>query len=314
MKEIGGYFELELAKKQAHHSEAIQLNSGRNCFQYILRAQGTQKVYVPNYICDSIIEPLESLNVSYEFYNVDKTFEIAQELNLNRNEKLFYVNYFALKSDYIQDLAERYGDNLIVDNTQAFFEMPVIDVDTIYSPRKFFGVGDGGYLYTNKYLEEDLDVDISHSNTSQLLGRIDISAAIFFGNYQEAEDSLTSRPIRKMSTLTSSILASIDYDNSMLLRQRNFFYLHSELKHINRIENALPVSAPFVYPLLTDNEGLRDRLISNKIYVAKYWNEVLDRTQVSDVEKDLVNKMIPLPIDQRYTIADMKRIVGVIKA
>ena len=98
------------------------------------------------------------------------------------------------------------------------------------------------------------------------------------------------------------------------MRQRNFFYLHSELKHINRIENALPVSAPFVYPLLTDNEGLRDRLISNKIYVAKYWNEVLDRTQVSDVEKDLVNKMIPLPIDQRYTIADMKRIVGVIKA
>lgn len=314
MKEIGGYFELELVKKKEHHSDAIKLNSGRNSFRYILKAQNTQKVYVPNFICDSIIEPLEDLNVSYEFYNVDKNFEIVQEMNLSINEKLFYVNYFASKSKYIRDLAEKYGENLIVDNTQAFFEMPVIGVDTIYSPRKFFGVSDGGYLYTNKYLKEDLDVDISHSNSSQLLGRIDVSASIFYANYQEVEDSLTSRPIRKMSSLTSRILSSIDYYNAMLMRERNFYYLHSELKHINLIENDVSVSIPFVYPLMIDSESLRDKLISNKIYVAKYWNEVLDRAQVSEVEKDLVNKIIPLPIDQRYNIEDMKRIVDVIKA
>ena len=314
MKEIGGYFELELVKKKEHHSDAIKLNSGRNSFRYILKAQNTQKVYVPNFICDSIIEPLENLNVSYEFYNVDKNLEIVQEINLSINEKLFYVNYFASKSKYIRDLAEKYGENLIVDNTQAFFEMPVIGVDTIYSPRKFFGVSDGGYLYTNKYLKEDLDVDISHGNSSQLLGRIDVSASIFYANYQEAEDSLTSRPIRKMSSLTSRILSSIDYDNAMLMRERNFYYLHSELKYINLIENDVSVSIPFVYPLMIDSESLRDKLISNKIYVAKYWNEVLDRAQVSEVEKDLVNKIIHLPIDQRYNIEDMKRIVDVIKA
>ena len=314
MKEIGGYFELELVKKKEHHSDAIKLNSGRNSFRYILKAQNTQKVYVPNFICDSIIEPLEDLNVSYEFYNVDKSFEIVQEIILNNNEKLFYVNYFASKSKYIRDLAEKYCESLIVDNTQAFFQMPVIGVDTIYSPRKFFGVSDGGYLYTNKYLKEDLDVDISHSNSSQLLGRIDVSASLFYANYHEAEDSLTSRPIMKMSSLTSRILSSIDYDNAMLMRERNFYYLHSELKHINLIENDVSVSIPFVYPLMIDSESLRDKLISNKIYVAKYWDEVLDRAQVSEVEKDLVNKIIPLPIDQRYNIEDMKRIVDVIKA
>ena len=30
MKEIGGYFELELASKEEYHASAIKLNSGRN--------------------------------------------------------------------------------------------------------------------------------------------------------------------------------------------------------------------------------------------------------------------------------------------
>ena len=39
---------------------------------------------------------------------------------------IFYVNYFALKSKYIQGLADKYNNNLIVDNTQAFFEKPLV--------------------------------------------------------------------------------------------------------------------------------------------------------------------------------------------
>jgi hypothetical protein len=37
-KAIGGYFELELQSGLFPHSEATLLNSGRACFEYILRA------------------------------------------------------------------------------------------------------------------------------------------------------------------------------------------------------------------------------------------------------------------------------------
>ena len=37
MEAIGGYFELELHKGEHYHKDAIRLNSGSNCFEYILQ-------------------------------------------------------------------------------------------------------------------------------------------------------------------------------------------------------------------------------------------------------------------------------------
>ena len=36
MKEIGGYFELELVQNKEYHFDAIKLNSARNAFKYII--------------------------------------------------------------------------------------------------------------------------------------------------------------------------------------------------------------------------------------------------------------------------------------
>jgi len=313
MKEIGGYFELELSKGNEFHNDLIKLNSGRSSFKYILKAKNPTKVYIPNYICDSVVEPLEELNIKYEFYNVNENFEIVQDIKLKDNEKLFYVNYFALKSKYIEKLVNSYDDNLIVDNTQAFFEKPLKDVDTIYSPRKFFGVSDGGYLSTNKFLKEDLEEDESYDNAIQLLGRIDKNASSFYDDYQKAEQRLINQSIKKMSKLTQNILSSIDYEDVIKRRKDNFDYLHKELGNINliNIESDLDF-VPFVYPFMIDNQDLRQKLIDNKIYIAKYWNEVLDRKNITEIEKKFVNQIIPLPIDQRYDLEDMKKIMKII--
>ena len=131
MKEIGGYFELELTKGIEYHSELLKLNSGRNAFKYILKTRNPKKVFIPNFICDSVIEPLDELKINYEFFNIDENFEIIQNVILKENEIIFYVNYFALKSKYIEKLTHKYNNNLIVDNTQAFFEKPLKDIDTI---------------------------------------------------------------------------------------------------------------------------------------------------------------------------------------
>ena len=93
MKEIGGtgeYFELELDNNIEYYPDAIKLNSGRSAFKYILKAQNIQKVYIPNFICDTIIEPLKELNISYEFYNINKSFEIIQKIRVQEGEKLFH--------------------------------------------------------------------------------------------------------------------------------------------------------------------------------------------------------------------------------
>lgn len=314
MKEIGGYFELELAKKDHYHKHAIKVNSGRNAFKYLLKAQDIIKVYIPCYICNSIIEPLEELSITYEFYNVDNRFEIIQDIELQENEKILYVNYFSLKTDYIKTLAKKYKNRLIVDNTQAFFAKPLIEIDTIYSPRKFFGVGDGGYLFSNYYLDEFLEIDESYIYSSQLLGRIDQNAASFYSDYQKAEQRLMNQPIKQMSNLTQRILSSIDYQNIKMKRKKNFEYLHKNLKDTNLLVLSDNLDfIPFVYPFMTKDESLREKLINNKIYIAKYWNEVLERISLTNIEIDFVDQLIPLPIDQRYNLGEMKKIVKIVK-
>ena len=314
MKEIGGYFQLELKRTIEYHSELLKLNSGRNAFKYILKVRTPKKVFIPNYICNSVIEPLEELKINYEFFNIDENFEIVQDVILKENEMIFYVNYFALKSNYIEKLAHKYNNKLIADNTQAFFQKPLKDIDTIYSPRKFFGVSDGGYLSTNKFLDEDLEQDESYDSSIQLLGRIDKNASSFYDCYQKAEQRLINQPIKKMSNLTQSILSSIDYKNIIRKRKENFEFLYKELGNMNLInmESDLDM-VPFVYPFMIEDDSLRQKLIESKIYIAKYWNEVLNRKNVSDIEKDFVNMIFPLPVDQRYDLQDMKRIVKVIK-
>jgi hypothetical protein len=63
---------------------------------------------------------------------------------------------------------------------------------------------------------------------------------------------------------------------------------------------------------LTNDNHLRERLIQHKIYVAKYWEEVMQRPSVNLVEKNLVENLIPLPIDQRYNLDDMCEIIRVL--
>ena len=127
---IGGYFELELPWHLEFHAEAIALNSGRFCLEYLLSCRKCNKVYVPYFTCDTAIEPIIKLGISYEFYHTDKSYRIVDDIHLAPNEALLYTNYWGLQGNYCEELAGKYGRQLILDYTQAFFSKPIIGIDT----------------------------------------------------------------------------------------------------------------------------------------------------------------------------------------
>ena len=143
---IGGYFELELSHMDGFpHDDGALLNSGRNALEYVLRSlPNVRMLWVPYYTCKVILEPLEKLNVEYSFYHIDSRLELDRTIDLQNGECLLYTNYFGIKDEYVRTLAKRYGSSLIVDNAQAWFAEPIEGVSTIYSPRKYVGVPDGG--------------------------------------------------------------------------------------------------------------------------------------------------------------------------
>ena len=314
MEAIGGYFSLELLQREEYHKYAIRLNTGRNCLEYILRVRGYKKVYVPYYTCEAVMEPINKLGIPYEYYHIDIHFEIRDRFTLKEGEALLYTNYFGLKQRYVEHLAEKTGSRLIVDNTQAFYAKPIKGIDTFYTCRKFFGVPDGAYLYCDKELDEEIELDYSYDRVAHLVKRIDLSAEDGFKDFRRVDDGLDNQPIRKMSKLTHRMMQGIDYEVAAQRRRANFQMLHEALGKENNLELPLNSNAvPMVYPYLGPVEGLREKLIENKIFVARYWPNVLDWTKPEDIDYLLAHQMQPLPVDQRYGVEDMNRIISIVK-
>ena len=314
MDAIGGYFSLELPLREEYHKDAIRLNTGRNCLEYILRVRGYKKVYIPYYTCEVILEPFNKLGIPYEFSHINIHLELRDRFTLKADEALLYTNYFGLKQRYVERLAEKLGSRLIVDNTQAFYAKPLNGIDTFYTCRKYFGVADGAYLYTDKLLEDEFEQDESWNRMTHLLKRIDLSAEQGFADFRRADDGLDNQPIRKMSKLTQRIMQSIDYEAAANMRRENYLILQEALGGENNLTLPLDDDAiPMVYPFLAPIKGIREKLIENRIFVARYWPNVLEWTTKDVIEYLLACQMQPLPIDQRYGEEEMNRITEIVK-
>lgn len=320
MKAIGGYFSLELpvVKRGYIHKDGIHLNSGRNALEYILRSiSDIKSLWIPYYTCDVVLEPLRKLNISYSFYSINGFFELADDIKLGANEYILVTNYFGIKDAYIRDLSTKYSNRLIIDNAQAFYSMPLDGVKTIYSPRKFVGIPDGGIAYIDNGLDiTDFEQDISYNRCSHLLKRMDIGAEAGYAEFRENSQLLKNQPVKRISNLTLIMLSRIDFDSIKIQRKENFKRLHEKLSGINQlhIPDMDTFACPMVYPFYSSDLSLKKRLIEKKIFVATYWPNVMEWCKPADIEYQLANQIIAIPIDQRYGIEEMEYIIKIIES
>lgn len=319
-KAIGGYFELELNEGFERHSDAIKLNSGQYALEYILKARKYRKAYIPYYICDSVLQPFKRLGVEYEFYNINEKLEPAIELQPKDNEAVLYVNYFGLKNRKAETFCHAYK-NTILDCTQAFYsekgnryDDKSIQCDTLYSCRKYFGVPDGAYLYTDCMLDEEIPQDESFDRLTFLTKRIDRSAQEAYADFHANDEALAKVGMRRMSRLTEKMMRSIDYSAKANKRIHNFHVLDDALSVTNRFKWDMDYgTVPMVYPYyVEDGAQLRQYLIINQVFCARYWPNVLEWCKPDSLEYHLAEDLVCIPIDQRYGEEDMQHIIDVI--
>lgn len=319
IKAIGGYFELADADCECGEMpvDGVALNTCRNALEYIiLQLPDAKRIFVPYYTCEAVIEPLKRLRIKYEFYHINERLEIAEDLVIGEGDYLIANNYFGIKDAYIAKLAEKYRGRLIVDNAQALFAPVLSGVKAAYSTRKFVGVADGGFAVgLSDDLSFEFETDNSSEHDSHLLIRKERGAEMGFSDYQANELKLDDQPIRRMSPQTRKILSQIDYNSIIARRKQNYLFLNDALNERNKLQ--LPAidsfTCPMVYPFMTDDESLRGRLIQNKVFVARYWPNVLEWCDKDELEYKFTTKIIPLPIDQRYVTDDMRKILEIIK-
>ncbi len=311
-KEIGGYFGLEELVSNEYYPDLAAVNNARCALLYIIKARQYQKIYLPYFLCDSVRLVLEREKIPFEEYRIDRSFLPLLDINTNPHEAVYIVNYYGLiRAEQLISLKNRYG-NVIVDNAQAFFTKPLKGIDTVYSCRKFFGVPDGGYAYTDAEFQEDLPMDVSMDRMKHILGRFEgNSASEYYDFFNNNDESFKKIELRKMSKLTHNILGAIDYQKARQRREENFQFLSKALGERNGLKVECP-PGPYAYPFyIPGGMAIKKELAKRKIYVASLWPNVL--VSGLDIETDFTENILPLPCDQRYSAADMQKVVDNVK-
>lgn len=313
MREIGGYIELDTYHLPMLHEDLIALNCGRNALAYLSEARKIKKLWIPKFLCDSVNHVCEREGVAFEFYGIGMDFLPVGQVELGEDEWLYFVNYYSrFDNEKIKEYADRYK-RVIVDNAQSYFQEPIPGVDTIYTCRKYFGVADGAFLYTDAVLSRELATDESFERMRFLLGRFERTASEFYGEYTTNNELFNDEPIKRMSRLTMNLLHGVDYARAEMIRRENYRYLNESLSGVNLLDLGSG-SGTFMYPLMLENgAAIRKKLQQEKIYIPTLWPDVFSWCLPDENEYKMAEKILPLPIDQRYGTEDMKYLVEEIR-
>lgn len=306
MREIGGYIELETYHLPMLHENAIALNCGRNCLAYLFKSRRIKKLKVPYFICNSIFDVCVREGVEKNYYHIGLDFK-PKDIELADDEWLYLVNlYGQLSNEEIIAYIEKY-DRVIIDQANGYYEEPLPGVDTFYTCRKWFGVADGAFLYTDSPLSNTFPQDESFDRMRFLLGRYERTASEFYKEYKDNNIFFKTEPIKQMSKLTMNLLHAIDYNAVRERRRENFSYLNERLGKRNQLKLK---DGLFMYPFMIDNGAdVRKKLQAEKIYIPILWPTILEVSEPNSLEYQMAENILPLPIDQRYGMDEMNILI-----
>lgn len=309
-KALGGYLEMQFPKGKEYYPSLVKLNTGRNALEYILKVNKYSLIYIPYFTCEALLEPIKKSRIPYSFYTIDQNLDPVIDFHIASTECFLYTNYFGIKQLTVKRLSKQI-QNLVIDNSQAFFSEPLAGIDTFYSCRKFFGVPDGAYLQTNTISNLKFEKDVSYNRVSHLVKSIDLDIEEGYEDFIQNNLILINNPIKRMSTLTQSLLSGVDYEECKYIRNRNFRILHEALSEKNQlIFNPGNSNAPMSYPLLIDKNTIQKKLINKRIFIPTYWPNVLKWTTPKMFENYLCVHLLALPIDHRLNENDMNRLIS----
>lgn len=314
---MGGFFGLELPDfnnfpyREAPHCAYV--SSGRAAFECVLRNMPRPaKILAPRFICDTMLQAPARLGIPVQRYDcTEQLIPILPEIG--EHDIVLLVNYFGLTGKHVTEAALQHPGRCVVDATTALYCPPLPGVPTVYSPRKFVGVADGGVAHAPFPLIQLPRTTANSTHTSLCLLEAQEHGTTAALAASEAAEAALDAPPRLMGRLTRRLLRSIDFEQAASRRKENYAQLHQALSCINHLNlPEQPEYAPMCYPLISAIPDLRDSLIDAGIALPLYWPEVINATDATATANRLARRLLPLPLDQRYSKTEMERLISLI--
>ena len=316
--EFGGFLPLELSRGHELYSESDQwslrrFNSGRTAMRCAFETLQAKRIFYPSYYCPSTTASIRSLGIEAVPYAIG--YDLLPEsldFGLDEGDVVVLVDYFGICTERIPALVDSF-ERVVVDDCHSFFTPPILreGVVTVYSCRKFLGVGDGAYAISSMKLGGcDWPEDYSAPRMSHVVGSVERGTNAYYEESIRNKEGL-DQP-RTMSKLTRRILDSVDYAAVQKQRSENFRVLDELLGDLQELP--LPDStpqSPWCYPLLT-GKMLRQGLVSQHVYIPRIWETWVGIDSEDMPEYLFSNYLACVPIDQRYSSEDMVHLARII--
>lgn len=293
--------------------------TARAALSTVLKLRRSRRVWLPVYICRSVAEGVQSSGAEIAWYGTDTmlcpdTQDLAQAED---GEAVLCVSYFGRgANDRLRRLAaQRPGLTWIEDRAQAMDTgQPAFGDILLYSPRKLFGVGDGGIVASHGALPEaTLSSDDAdwQANIARARDPDGLAPGTWFDAFRTREAAMDSAP-RAMSGRTLATLSQLDWKPEADTRRRNWACLAERLSHIALWPEHDVDFVPLAYPIVTDDAGLLSAgLAAERIWCARHWAD-LPSPETFVEAHTLSRRCLSLPIDGRYGANDMARIADAV--
>lgn len=337
---IGGEFDFLQISKNCKRSDffdgCVAYSSGRAAFYQILKmlASGIEKtVFLPDYLCDSIYHICDVLGLPYQFYPVTDKLRVdipvlKANINATGGGIVLIINYYGVidvERDIRDIKTECSSVSVILDNVQAPFAMShdsVADV-SFTSLRKAFPLPDGGLAYSKYYR-------LPHVSGANCFSQYKIAAsylkhlsredyyddAIYLNMFSKGESIIGEDLNHTASAYTMEAFPMLNIEQYASLRRRNAAHIVRGLANLGLmpcVDINLETQVPLFVPVMFDGcrDEIRKEMFRHQIFCPVHWPVTGHHDSLKRGQR-MANNELSIIIDQRYSIADMDRMLNII--
>ncbi len=308
--------------------------NARSAILWIISELEPEHIWLPSYLCASILSAVKPTSARVQFYETNKLQKLKDIRfikKVKRGDVFLYIDYFGfpfLKEEPSALIAEKAF--VIRDCSQSlFFDPSKSSADfTLFSPRKFLGVPDGGILHIKQGTELELPVlkEPPFESYFRLLGgsimrrEFDLHTGNRIWHQILSDGENLNKPGNfRMSDVSQMLLMkAFDYAYIQSQRRTNYAILLKRLEGIALFPDLLDNVVPLGFPVaLKRRDLIQHELFKQEIYPPIHWyiNGLVPEGFTESHE--LSETILTLPCDQRYQASDMERIaellLGLIK-
>ena len=335
---IGGEFDVDIqgfrhTKSNNGVLEGVyKYSSGRSALYYILldvqKRYGIATVYLPDYLCSSVVIAAQKSQMEVVFYNLNDRLEIdAERFPMESEAKVavLLINYFGLKNleqqiAFVRSLSK--NTIIIEDDVQAFYEFQKKELMADYkftSLRKTFACPDGGLVKT--YNELAVIADGNKFHQYKFAGSILKSLRkpeyydddVYLHLFEKGESHIDDEIVMGMSQMSHEIIVKNNFECIAYIRRRNAKQILEGLKSLG-VRTVVPVpeeKTPLFIPIwLDDRNKVRKQMFQQQIFCPVHWP-----LEGMNVQKgvEMAEHEMSIIIDQRYTNKDMDFILNILE-